>query len=53
MAGRAAAHVSAVGDRTGPMVAVRLGRRFRIDGRKTQLFCAWLAWARFRVVIPV
>jgi transposase len=25
----------------------------RIDGRKTQLFCAWLAWSRFRVVIPV
>ena len=25
----------------------------RIDGRRTQLFCAWLAWSRFRVVIPV
>lgn len=25
----------------------------RIGGRKTQLFCAWLAWSRFRVVIPV
>jgi hypothetical protein len=24
-----------------------------IGGRKTQLFCAWLAWSRFRVVIPV
>ena len=24
-----------------------------ITGRKTQLFCAWLAWSRFRVVIPV
>ena len=24
----------------------------RIGGRKTQLFCAWLAWSRFRVVIP-
>lgn len=24
-----------------------------IDGRGTQLFCAWLAWSRFRVVIPV
>jgi len=23
-----------------------------ISGRKTQLFCAWLAWSRFRVVIP-
>lgn len=25
----------------------------RIHGRKTLLFCAWLAWSRFRVVIPV
>ena len=25
----------------------------RIRGRKTQLFAAWLAWSRFRVVIPV
>jgi transposase len=25
----------------------------RIGGRKTYLFCAWLAWSRFRVVIPV
>jgi transposase len=24
----------------------------RIRGRKTQLFAAWLAWSRFRVVIP-
>jgi transposase len=24
----------------------------RIGGRKTQLFCAWLAWSRFRVVVP-
>ena len=24
----------------------------RIDGRPTILFCAWLAWSRFRVVIP-
>ena len=24
-----------------------------IGGRKTQLFAAWLAWSRFRVVIPV
>jgi transposase len=23
-----------------------------IDGRSTLLFCAWLAWSRFRVVIP-
>jgi hypothetical protein len=25
----------------------------RIDGRRTLLFCAWLSWSRFRVVIPV
>jgi hypothetical protein len=24
----------------------------RAGGRRTQLFCAWLAWSRFRVVIP-
>ncbi len=24
-----------------------------ISGRKTTLFCAWLAWSRFRVVIPI
>ena len=22
-------------------------------GRKTCLFCAWLAWSRFRVVVPI
>jgi hypothetical protein len=25
----------------------------RVRGRRTQLFAAWLAWSRFRVVIPV
>ena len=25
----------------------------RIGGRRSYLFCAWLAWSRFRVVIPV
>jgi transposase len=25
----------------------------RVDGRKTWLWCAWLAWSRFRVVVPV
>jgi transposase len=24
----------------------------RIGGRRTNLFCAWLAWSRFRVIIP-
>jgi transposase len=25
----------------------------KIDGRPTVLFCAWLAWSRFRVVLPL
>jgi transposase len=25
----------------------------RLGGRRTSLWCAWLAWSRFRVVIPV
>jgi hypothetical protein len=24
-----------------------------VDGRATELFCAWLAWARFRVVLAL
>lgn len=28
------------------------GQGPRIGGRATNLFCAWLAWSRFRVVIP-
>jgi hypothetical protein len=24
-----------------------------VDGRATLLFCAWLAWSRFRVVLPI
>lgn len=24
----------------------------RVSGRRTQLFCAWLSWSRFRVVVP-
>ena len=24
-----------------------------IDGTKSTLFCAWLAWSRFRVVLPI
>jgi hypothetical protein len=24
----------------------------RINGRRTNLFCAWLAWSRFRVILP-
>jgi transposase len=25
----------------------------RIDGARTHLFCAWLAWSRFRVILPM
>ncbi|MCU1686709.1 MAG: family transposase [Amycolatopsis sp.] len=25
----------------------------KVAGRRTQLFCGWLSWSRFRVVIPV
>ncbi|MDA8039255.1 MAG: IS21 family transposase [Actinomycetota bacterium] len=28
------------------------GKGPRVDGRETCLFCAWLAWSRYRVVIP-
>jgi hypothetical protein len=31
---------------------VRLGKGPEVCGRGTCLFCAWLAWSRFRVVIP-
>lgn len=24
-----------------------------VEGRRTWLFCAWLAWSRFRVVVPI
>ena len=24
----------------------------RVGGRRTHLFCAWLAWSRYRVVLP-
>jgi hypothetical protein len=25
----------------------------RVEGRETWLFCAWLAWSRYRVVLPI
>jgi hypothetical protein len=28
------------------------GKGPSVNGRNTQLFCAWLSWSRFRVVIP-
>ena len=29
------------------------GHGAKVGGRQTYLFCAWLAWSRFRVVLPV
>lgn len=37
----------------GLWLQVDWGKGPEIRGRKTWLFCAWLAWSRFRVVIPV
>jgi transposase len=36
----------------GLWIQVDWGEGPRVGGRRTQLFCAWLAWSRFRVVIP-
>ena len=52
LSGRAAAGVSAVDPRAGDVGAVGLGSRPDVAGRQTYLCCAWLAWSRFRVVIP-
>jgi hypothetical protein len=51
--GRARAGAPALGDRAGDVAAVRLRRRAVVDGVKTVLFVAWLAWSRFRVVLPI
>lgn len=37
----------------GLWLQVDWGKGPEVGGRKTWLFCAWLAWSRFRVVIPV
>ncbi len=57
MAVGAGAHVSAVDHRAGDVVPVRLGCGPMVPWaggapRATLLFCLWLAWSRFRVVIP-
>lgn len=36
----------------GMWIQLDWGEGPRIAGRRTQLFCAWLSWSRFRVVIP-
>ena len=54
VAGRAAPGVPALDGRAGAVAAVGLGRG--AAGRRAAartLWCAWLAWSRFRVVIPV
>ena len=46
--------VSAVDPRAGDVGAVGLGCTARASpGGRRCLFCAWLAWSRFRVVIPM
>ncbi len=49
---RAAAGVSAVDRGAGDVGAVGLGSRPGGGGTSDVLWCAWLAWCRFRVVIP-
>ena len=46
------AHVPAVDPRAGQVAAVRLGRGSAHRRAADRLFCAWLSWSRFRVVIP-
>jgi len=41
------------GCRSRDVVSVRLRHRPRIAGVATWLFCAWLAWCRFRVVLAI
>lgn len=36
----------------GMWLQVDWGEGPRVNGRRTQLFCAWLSWSRFRVVLP-
>ena len=38
--------------RTGNVGPVGLWAGPVVDGRKRQLWCAWLAWSRTRVVLP-
>jgi hypothetical protein len=49
---RAPAGVSAVDARARLWLQFDWGDGPNIAGRKTLLFCAWLAWSRFRVVVP-
>ena len=51
--GRPSPPLSAVGARARHVVPVRLVRRPVVRGEKTWLFCAWLAWSCFCVVLAV
>ena len=53
LAGRQPAGLPALGARAGHVVAVGLWQR--ADGRRAGdlAVCAWLAWSRFRVVLPI
>ena len=51
--GRPGPGASALGDRAGDVAAVRLRRRPGGRRVETTLFCAWLAWSRFRVVLAL
>ena len=54
LAARARAADAAVDPAAGVVAAVGLRRRAaRSPGARTVLFCAWLAWSRFRVVVPL
>ena len=53
LAGGPAQALPAVGARAGDVAAVGLGRRAADQGAEDAAVRAWLAWSRFRVVIPV
>ena len=43
---------SGVDPRAGMWLQWDWGEGPRIAGRRRELFCCWLAWSRFRVVLP-
>ena len=53
VASQARATDAAVDPGAGVVDAVGLRRRAEVEDRATVLFCAWLAWSRFRVVVPL
>ena len=53
MAGRASASFRPWIPEPGLWLQFDWGEGPRVAGWGTQLFCAWLSWSRFRVVLPV